>query len=61
MHTSVLEVVASERGGEPSQADLEMDTSVSDAQHASNWEDIVTYLTTIDPSTVHGHVPLLPH
>lgn len=60
MHTTSLEAIAAERGGEPSQTALEQDTSIQDLQHAANWEDVVAYLTTLDMESFSRHVPLLP-
>ena len=60
MHSSVLEAIAAEQGGEPSIEALKTDAAVDDVQHAANWEDVITYLTTIDMDTVHIHNPLLP-
>ena len=61
MHTTMLEAIAAERGGEPSKESLAADASIDDVQHAANWEDVITYLTTINMDTIHEHVPLLPY
>lgn len=60
MHTSSLEAIAAQRGGEPSPAALAQDDSIDDSQHAANWEDVITYLATLDATAFSQHVPLLP-
>ena len=58
-HGAIMEHLASERGQPPLQELLD-DTSVDDLQHAANWEQVVTYASTITMQTINGHVPLLP-
>ena len=58
--TAVMEAVAAEQGGEPSMECFMSDTLTADAQHAANWEDVVSYLTTVDMDTVNVYCPLLP-
>lgn len=33
------------------------DTSLSDAQHALNWQHVIAYTHTVTPETVRRHVP----
>lgn len=60
MHTTSVEAIAAERGGEPSPAALQDAVSIEDNQHAANWEDVITYLTTLGEDCFSRHVPLLP-
>ena len=61
MHSTIVEAIAADRGGEPSTESLAADASIDDVQHSANWEDVITYLTTINMDTIHYYVPLLPH
>lgn len=53
----LLEVLAQQRN-EPSIESLVDSADITDLQHVANWQAIMQYVTNLDGSGVHGHIPL---
>ena len=58
-HKDKIVGVIAEQHGEPSITSLLSDTSKTDRQHSTDWQQVTDYLNTITMANMHLHQPLL--